>query len=83
MDGKLSGLIGLHIDHFQGTGNDWFFKNVMDQICLKFEISKRERQVVQFTGVDEVGCDNGNVIISQDEYSQSLGEIKVDPKDDP
>ena len=83
VDGKLAGLIGMHVDDFQGTGNDWFFENVMDSLCQKFKISKRERQVFRFTGVDVTGCEDGNVLISQEKYSESLEKIKVDSNDDP
>ena len=83
VDGKLSGLIGLHVDDFQATGNDDFFAAVMDQICLRFKISKREIHNFRFTGVDVSGMNDGNVIIFQESYSKALQKINVDINDDP
>ena len=81
-DGELAGIIGLHVDDFQGTGNDWFFRNVMDSIANKFKISKREIQRFRFTGVDVHGQDNGEVQICQESYVEALEKITIKPEDD-
>ena len=51
-DGKLLGLIALHVDDFQGSGTKDFFKEVMDKICIKFKISKRDVGNFKYTGVN-------------------------------
>ena len=81
-DGRLIGLISLHVDDFQGAGNEYFFKNVMDIISQRFKISKREVQSFRFTGVDVAGLENGDVTISQTSYAESLEKIQVDSNDD-
>ena len=81
-DGKLIGLISLHVDDFQGTGNETFFTEVMDVLCKSFKISKREIQNFRFTGVDVKGLENGNVEISQESYVEALKKIDINPEDD-
>ena len=80
-DGVLVGLIALHVDDFQGTGTDAFFQDVMDKICIKFKISKRERGNFKYTGVN-VRNNGGEIIIDQHDYAESLEEIVIDPKAD-
>ena len=81
-DGKLIGLISLHVDDFQGTGNETFFTEVMDVLCKSFKISKREIQNFRFTGVDVKGLENGNVEISQESYVVALQKVDINPEDD-
>ena len=79
--GKLIGLIALHVDDFQGAGTTDFFRGVMDKICLKFKISKREKENFKYTGVNVRKIGN-EIVLDQNDYAESLKEIKVDPKDD-
>ena len=80
-DGKLVGLIALHVDDFQGAGTNELFMNVMDKICSKFKISKRERGNFKYTGVN-VRKTGDEIVLDQNDYVESLQEIDVDPKDD-
>ena len=41
---KLFGIVSIHVDDFQGTGNHHFLKEIMDELCFTFKISKRERK---------------------------------------
>ena len=80
-DGKLVGLVSIHVDDFQGTGNDWFFRQVMDELCKMFKISKREVEHFKYTGVN-VSHDNGEIVIDQDDYKESLEEIHIEASED-
>ena len=80
-DGKLVGLIALHVDDFQGAGTPQFFVDVLDQICSKFKISKREKGSFKYTGVN-VRKESDGIVIDQKDYFESLEEIEIDPKDD-
>ena len=80
-DGKLVGMIALHVDDFQGTGNKDFFRNIMDKICEKFKISKRECGNFKYTGVN-VRQEGGDIVIDQIDYAESMNEIEIDPKDE-
>ena len=80
-DGRLFGFISLHVDDFQGSGTTDFFENVMDNICEKFKISKRERGAFKYTGVN-VRQEGKEIIIDQLDYAESLEEIDINPKDD-
>ena len=61
----------MNVDDFQGTGTDAFFKDVMDQICIKFKISKRERGNFKYICVN-VRNDGGEIIPDQHDYAESL-----------
>ena len=76
-EGKLLGLISLHVDDFQGAGSELFFRTVMDPLSNKFKISKREIQKFRFTGVDVEGQENGDVQISQESYVEALEKINI------
>ena len=80
-DGKLFGFISLHVDDFQGSGTPEFFRKVMDQICVKFKISKREHGSFKYTGVN-VRQEGNEIVIDQLDYAESLVEIEVNPKDE-
>ena len=81
MDGKLVGLIALHVDDFQGAGTPAFFIEVMDQICARFKISKREKGNFKYTGVNVRKVGN-EILLDQSDYAETLEELKVDPTDD-
>ena len=55
--------------------------DVLDQICSKFKISKREKGSFKYTGVN-VRKESNAIVIDQKDYVESLEEIEIDPKDD-
>ena len=79
-DGKLQGIISLHVDDFQGAGTEVFQNDIMDRLENAFKISKKEIKDFKYTGVQIHQEDNGEVILSQKEYLASIEAIPVDPK---
>ena len=67
---------------FQGSGNSWFFRNVMDRIATEFKISKREKRNFKYTGIDVELNPDGNIVLSQEVNRDSLEEIEVDSEED-
>ena len=53
----------------------------MDKICELFKISKREVENFQYTGVN-LSHDNGEIVIDQEDYKESLEKIKIDNSED-
>ena len=80
-ENKLIGMISIHVDDFQGTGNETFFLEIMDNLCSVFKISKRERGTFRFTGVYVKSTDDGEVIISQNLYRDSIEDVTVETND--
>ena len=80
-NGKLMGLISIHVDDFQATGSEIFFKEVMDVLAEKFKISKREKSEFRFTGVD-VKSIEGNITIDQEQYKSSIQKIDIAKDED-
>ena len=73
----LIGMINLHVDDFQGAGNDEFKKGVMDNIEKEFKISKRELSSFKYTGIDVIKTDDG-IEINQDAFKNSLVTIEIE-----
>ena len=82
-DGYLRGLVAIHVDDFQGAGDEYFKENVMDKLAETFKISKREYGKFKYTGVDVELCDDGAIILEQEAYKDGLKVIPVDLKEDP
>ena len=78
-EGKLAGLICLHVDDFKGAGKDWFKTNIMDAIEKNFKISKRETEEFKYTGIDVARKEDGSIEIDQEMYKKSLEAIDIDP----
>ena len=56
-------------------------KEVMDGICEKFKISKREYGTFKYIGVN-VRQEGKEKIIDQLDYAESIAEIEINPKDE-
>ena len=75
--GKLSGIVSIHTDDFQMAGTAEFKEKVADKIVGLFKISKRETKTFKYTGVDVCQEENGDIVIRQTQYKDSLEEIPV------
>ena len=82
-DGYLRGLITVHVDDFQGAGDEYFKKMVMDKLAEAFKISKRENKKFKYTGIDVELLDDGSIILDQEAYKDGLKTIPVDTQEDP
>ena len=64
-NGRLIGLITLHVDNFQGATTEGFLKNVFKTLTQIFKISKKEVEKFKFTGVDVNDSKEGGITIYQ------------------
>ena len=51
-NGNLDGLLILHVDDFLVSGSESFLTNLPNHLMKRFDFSKMERTVFQYTGVD-------------------------------
>ena len=52
-----------------------------DAMAAKFRISKREKGEFKYTGVDVKREENGDIVINQEAYKETLHEIEVEDKE--
>ena len=43
-DGKLIGIVALHVDDFLHTGNDFFNRVIMPQVLACFKVGKSDQE---------------------------------------
>merc|ERR1712126_518522 len=67
--------MGSHVDDFNIAGDDEFVERIVNGISNKFTVSKVERDVYRFTGLD-VKAGNGKIEVSMEDYANLVEEIK-------
>ena len=82
VEGKLEGLICLHVDDILAGGSVKFKENIMNQVEKRFACSKREINSFRYTGVDIERTENGDILTSQQAYVDNLEEYPVDNSED-
>ena len=76
-DGKLIGIVALHVDDFLHTGNDFFNRVIMPQVLACFKVGKSESREFMYTGFYLKQSDQG-VRIDQDKYVKNVKIPVVD-----
>ena len=76
-DNKLEGLLCLHVDDFNCSGNEKFHEEVTEKIPKKFTFGKVDKRAFRFTGLDFQDEDN-KIVINQNAYCESLEEISLE-----
>ena len=76
-NGSLAGLAVVHVDDFFTAGTEQFRQEVTDKLHKTFKCSKREKNVFRFTGIDVNREENGDILISQNQFAESLEEIDI------
>ena len=83
LDGNLHGTIITHVDNFNLAGTDEFVEKVISVVEKELMVSKVEKDVFRFIGLDMKVVTDGIKILMED-YSQSLKDItdirKVDDR---
>jgi len=74
-NGVLLGMNLSHVDDFTIAGDDEFVERIVNGIREKFTVSKVEKDVFRFTGLD-VKAGNGRIEVSMEDYVNSVEEIK-------
>jgi hypothetical protein len=78
-DGKLIGLVGLHVDDFLHSGNSHCCKVIMPQILNQFKVGKSESQEFMYTG-SFLKQDDTGITIDQAAYINAIPSPKADAK---
>ena len=81
-EGKLIGVIAIHVDDFTGAGTNEFFEDIIESLVKEFKISKRERNKFRFTGMDVEYEENG-ITVTQVVYSKNLSKMAIEEPVDP
>ena len=73
--GSLKGAVLTHVEDFTLAGTEDFLRMILDGIKKCMCVSKVERNVFRFTGLDIKKKSDG-ISISMDDYVESLQEVK-------
>merc|ERR1712240_808640 len=74
-NGVLLGMNLSHGDDFTIAGDDEFVERIVNGIRKEFTVSKVEKDVFRFTGLD-VKAGNGKIEVSMEDYANLVEEIK-------
>merc|ERR1712163_22743 len=74
-NGVLLGMNVSHVEDFNIAGDDEFVERIVNGIRKKFTVSKVEKNVFRFIGLD-VKAGNGKIEVSMEDYANSVEEIK-------
>ena len=74
-DGKLDGIVCVHVDDLLLLGNDAFMTLVNQKLFKIFKFSKVEKDKFKYLGCEVVKHDNGDISINQNEYIRNVQEV--------
>ena len=76
-DGELIGIICVHVDDNLIMGNN-DFKNIIEKKLFSvFKFSKVEKDKFKYLGCEVEKVENGDIILTQNEYIQNVQEVAV------
>ena len=78
-NGKLAGLIGIHVDDFFVAGSEEFHQAVGEELKKRYVFGKIEDVTFRFTGMDVKQTEEG-IEVSQRAYCEALEEMKIPDK---
>ncbi len=76
-DGKLIGLVGIHVDDFFYAGTKEFIDQIMPKVLGIFKVGKQETKQFMYTGF-MFKQDKDGITIDQDKYVDNANPPKVD-----
>lgn len=79
-DGKLIGLVCVHVDDLFMAGNSDFKRAIIEKLLTHFQFSKVETNKFTYLGCEIEKLANGDITLNQNEYIQKVGEVSVPPK---
>ena len=75
-NGKLEGILGMHVDDFVFTGTKSFKSRVIDQIKVTFKIGAESAGSFKYIGLS-IFQENDLIDVSQNEYVKNIQPIKL------
>ena len=80
-NGKVEGLLCIHVDDFLWCGTERFRRSVIDRLKIAFSISKESSQVFRYLGID-LHQDQDVLKLDQNSYVESIEPIAIPKYDD-
>ncbi len=80
-NGKLVGIVCVHVDDIIATGDDKFHMEVVDDIKMRFKISKDQDGNFTYTGMAIWTDAKGQVHMNQNKYIEEMEEIPAGIED--
>ena len=74
-DGKLRGLVCLHVDDLLLLGRDSFMDLVQQKLFKLFKFSKVEKDKFKYLGCEIEKHENGDISVHQTEYINQIEEV--------
>ena len=75
-NGNLDGLLILHVDDFLVAGSESFLTNLPNHLMKRFDFSKMERTVFQYTGVNIEQKKDKSILIDQITYIRRIKPLE-------
>ena len=79
-NGKLLGIVCLHVDDLFMTGNNVFKHLMTKQLSKYFKFSKIEETKFKYLGCEITKHDNGDITLNQTEYIENIDDVSVPDK---
>jgi hypothetical protein len=76
-DGKLRGIIALHVDDFVFCGRSEWLVNVINKLMTVFKISKSSQGCFRYLGLN-VKQTSGGIYIDQHDYVDEIDHVVID-----
>ena len=77
-DGKVEGIVCLHVDDFLYAGTKKFEENVIDKISRIFCVGNEEKGMFKYVGLN-VSSEKNAYNVDQMHYAASLRKIQISP----
>ena len=74
---NLEGLITIHVDDFEYCGTSSWHKNVIDELCQMFKISKKGKGSFKYVGL-KIEQNGDEIFVDQQACVDGLEEIAID-----
>ena len=74
---KLEEILSSHVDNFFWARTSWFDAHVIDHLRKKFVISRDEREMFKYLGL-QIQQSKDGIKIHQKDYIEEIESIKID-----
>ena len=76
-NGKLEGLVCIHVDDFLYCGTEFFNEYVYEKISMQFNIGSSSLGAIKYVGLNIVSSSDGKCTIDQNQYSSILQPVII------
>ena len=79
-EGKLIGIVCIHVDDLLMSGNSNFENQIVRKLQQHFKFSKIEKQKFKYLGCEIEKLPSGDISLNQNEYIQNIKDVVVPSK---